>query len=57
MTDPPEGFLQNVARRQSLLHNAWLSEVGHERPGMQPGLPLDEAGTEAAKIERQLQQQ
>ncbi len=34
---------RDIKRTQQLLHNAWLTHVGHERPGMRPGLPLAEA--------------
>lgn len=52
--EPPDELLQQVTRRQTLLHNAWLSHVGHERPGMQPGLPLEEARAEAERLERKM---
>ncbi len=32
-----------VKQRQQLMKNAWLSHVGHDRPGMEPGLPMAEA--------------
>ena len=46
--------LELVRRRQRLLKDAWLTETGHKRPGMTPGLPLDEATRRAAEIGRQL---
>lgn len=36
--DPEARALTGI--RQLVLHNAWLSHVGHTRPGMPPGLPL-----------------
>ena len=39
------------SKRQSLLHKAWVSEVGHQRPGVAAGLPLDEAKSQAAKLD------
>jgi len=35
------------------MHAAWLTEVGHKRPGMKPGLPLAEARELVAKLERE----
>ena len=43
-----------VEQRQRLLHDAWLSYVGHKRPGMKPGLPLDEAKAAAEKLDKQI---
>lgn len=43
--------LQLVSKRQKLLHDAWLSNVGHKRPGVKDGLPLDEAQAKAAEID------
>jgi hypothetical protein len=38
-----EELLNLVRKRQSISHLAWLSEVGHLRPGVAAELPLDEA--------------
>ena len=43
-----------VAERQRLLKDAWLTAVGHKRPGMNPGLPLEEAEQKAAGIDKQI---
>ncbi|MCP4940855.1 MAG: hypothetical protein GY924_02585 [Planctomycetaceae bacterium] len=43
-----------IDRRQKLMHAAWLSHVGHDRPGMKPGLPMKEAQKIAADIEKQI---
>lgn len=43
-----------VHSRQQLLHASWVSEVGHKRPGVAPGLPLEEAQAKAAGIDRQI---
>lgn len=43
-----------VAKRQKLMHDAWLSHVGHKRPGTKAGLPLDEAQALAVVIDQQL---
>ncbi len=42
-TSLDEGILAQVGAKQQLMHAAWLSHVGHQRPGVAPGLPLTEA--------------
>lgn len=44
-----------VRKKQTILHNAWLSHVGHKRPGMKPGLPISDANAAAEKIDREIQ--
>jgi lysophospholipase L1-like esterase len=46
--------LKLVGQRQRLLKNAWLTATGHERPGMKPGLPLDEAERQAGRLDKQI---
>jgi lysophospholipase L1-like esterase len=46
--------LQLVSQRQKLLHDAWLSHVGHKRPGVKAGLPVGEAGAKAAEIDKRI---
>ena len=41
----PEERVQEQYQRHKLLHDAWLTFVGHTRPGMKPGLPLESAKT------------
>jgi hypothetical protein len=54
------GFPQGEAvwklcqQRQRLLKDAWLTEVGHRRPGMKPGLPLAEAQQKAEDLTEQI---
>lgn len=50
----PEELWKLVVRRQQLLHDAWLSHVGHKRPGMKDGLPLAEARKKAAVMGEQI---
>ncbi|MFN0127535.1 MAG: SGNH/GDSL hydrolase family protein [Verrucomicrobiales bacterium] len=47
--DHPNGaaILDAVRKKQALLAPAWLSHVGHLRPGIAPGLPLTEAEAKA----------
>jgi lysophospholipase L1-like esterase len=37
-----------------ILGDAWLSDVGHKRPGVKPGLPLSEAEGKAADLETKI---
>jgi len=53
--EPDEELLKLAAQRQRLLHDAWLSEVGHKRPGIKSGLPLEEALAEAKELAAQLE--
>ena len=46
--------LKLVEQRQRLLKDAWLTAVGHKRPGMNPGLPLDEAERRAAQLDAEI---
>lgn len=43
-----------VHQRQLLWHNAYLSAVGHQRPGMKEGLPLDEIPNAVQDLTRQI---
>jgi lysophospholipase L1-like esterase len=43
-------LLKLVQQRQRLLKDAWLTDTGHQRPGMAKGLPLAEAQTQAATL-------
>lgn len=44
-------LLRAVQQRQRLLKDAWLTETGHQRPGMKAGLPLVEAQQKAAELD------
>lgn len=44
-----------AAQRGSILHDAWLTHIGHKRPGTPAGLPLEEAQVKAKQIEQQMQ--
>ena len=44
-------LLRLVQERQRLLKDAWLNAVGHQRPGMNKGLPLVEAETQASELD------
>ncbi len=47
---PEPGLVHNVSRRQRLMRDAWLTEVGHKRPNVKAGLPLAEAREQASKL-------
>lgn len=51
--DHPKGaeILKLVTQKQDLMHHAWLSETGHKRPGVKPGLPLAEAEAKAKVLD------
>ncbi|MGI9474677.1 MAG: GDSL-type esterase/lipase family protein [Rubripirellula sp.] len=51
---PDEGLQTLISRRQQLMHNAWLSEVGHLRPGVKAGKPITEAKAEADELGKQI---
>ncbi len=53
-TEPDPQLLKLVSQRTKLLHDAWLSEVGHKRPGVKPGLPMKEAQDKAKSLETQI---
>ena len=46
--------LELVKRKQRVLKDAWLNEVGHKRPGMAKGKSVAEAQREAAELSEQL---
>jgi lysophospholipase L1-like esterase len=48
-------LLKLVSARQQVLHRAWVSSVGHQRPGVAAGLPQKEAQAAAADLEKQIQ--
>lgn len=51
---PDTGLMTLISRRQLLMHDAWLSHVGHKRPGVKEGLPIDKAKAEAVEIDKQI---
>jgi lysophospholipase L1-like esterase len=51
-----EALLRLVEQRQRMLKDAWLTQTGHKRPGMNHGLPLPEAQERAAQIALQINQ-
>jgi len=45
-----------VEQREQLLRDAWLSHIGHKRPGMRTGLALAEARKQAATLDEKITQ-
>ena len=48
-------LLKLVEQRELLLRDAWLSHIGHKRPGVKKGKPLKEARAEARKLDQQIE--
>ena len=42
----------SLEARRTVMHASWLSHVGHKRPGMKPGLPVEEARRSVAELDR-----
>lgn len=55
LPSPAPEMLALVKQRTGVLHDAWLSEVGHQRPGIAPGLPLEKATAEAQKLNKRIE--
>ena len=49
-----KSFEGAIRKRGRILADAWLTDTVHTRPGMAKGLPLDEAQTQAAALEKQI---
>ena len=56
-TTKAKGFTNAIRQRGRILADAWLTDTGHTRPGMAKGLPLDEAQTQAAVLEKQIREE
>ena len=54
ISEPDPELLQLVAEKMRVLHDAWLSHVGHQRPGVKEGLPLPEAQQQAQELESRI---
>lgn len=52
----PEGpaLLPLLRKRSELLRDAWLTTLGHQRPKMRAGLPIEEAQAKAAVLELEI---
>ncbi len=47
-----EELFASLEARRTVMHAAWLSHVGHKRPGVKPGLPIDEARSNVAELDK-----
>ena len=52
--ETPPGLRALINKRMQLLRDAWLTETKHKRPGVRPGLPMDQANVEAAKLTQKI---
>ena len=50
LPDAPREDLRLIGQQHKIMHAAWLTHVGHQRPGMRRGLPLGEAKARAAAL-------
>ena len=48
---PDAEVLKLVTQKQKILRDAWLTETGHKRPGIKPGLPIDQAKKKATGLD------
>lgn len=57
LADFPVGMkvLQLAQQRQKILRNAWLSQTGHQRPGLAEGLLMEEAEKAVVKIDEEIE--
>lgn len=53
LKEPSAEVMAVMNERGGLLHDAWLSHVGHKRPGVKDGLPLPDAQKKAAALAEQ----
>ena len=63
MTGPEQMFeripngpvlLALIQQKQRLLKDAWLTATGHQRPGMQKGMPLEQAQLKASALDEEI---
>jgi lysophospholipase L1-like esterase len=47
LPEVPAAAIDLVGKQQTIMQPAWLSHVGHQRPGVAAGLPLEEARKQA----------
>ena len=53
----PNEVLKLVKERLNLLRDAYLGAAGHKRPGIRPGLPIEQAKERARKITAKISEQ
>jgi hypothetical protein len=47
-------ILNLIHTRNRILSDSWLTKIGHKRPGMAKGLPLDEAIAKAEELNQKI---
>lgn len=57
MRDVSRKLASAVQQRQKLLSDAWLTEIGHSRPGMKRGVPVEEATRRAEMMKKELRKE
>ncbi|MCP4173603.1 MAG: hypothetical protein GY758_22850 [Fuerstiella sp.] len=53
--EPTVNLQQLMKQKEKLLHDAWLSHVGHKRPGVRGGLPLQEARAKGKELDAKIE--
>ncbi|MFT4032361.1 MAG: SGNH/GDSL hydrolase family protein [Siphonobacter sp.] len=54
LTPKAREFFTLVDTRQKMMKDAWLTAIGHKRPSMNAGMPLAEAKTKEAEMEKEI---
>jgi lysophospholipase L1-like esterase len=52
--EPATELQQLMKQKEKVLHDSWLSHVGHKRPGVKKGLPLKEATAKANELDAKI---
>jgi len=55
-TKEGKAFIEAIRKRERILADAYLTTAGHKRPGMNKGLPLDEAKTKAEELSPKIEE-
>jgi len=50
----PAGLNSLMNQRMRLLRDAWLTETKHSRPGIKPGLPMDQAKKKSSELTQKI---
>jgi lysophospholipase L1-like esterase len=53
----PTELIKMIHQRGRILSDAWLTDIGHSRPGMTKGLPLEEAQPKAKELSDAIRRQ
>jgi lysophospholipase L1-like esterase len=59
MLDPMKDskvFFDLIVQRHTILKDAWLTKIGHKRPEMKKGLPMNEANLQAADFMKKIKE-